>query len=58
MKRKSDDKELTRTGRIKAAFKELYEDLTILSHSSKKLQMKFKVAICRVLHVQGKKGQP
>lgn len=35
MKRISDDKTLTRPGRIKAAFEELHKDLAILSHLAK-----------------------
>jgi len=36
VQRKSDDKKLTRTGRTKDAFEELYKDLTILNHLAKK----------------------
>lgn len=55
--KKSDNKELTRTGVNKTAFEELYEYHTVLNHLAKKLQIKFKVVTCEILHMQGKKGQ-
>lgn len=55
MKRKSNGKKLTRTGRIIVAFEKLYRDFTILNHLAKKGQMKFRVA--EVPHMQGKKGK-